>query len=63
MHSMRAVSSVLFGDIPRAIAQETTSQITLRNFFEEIGGEASIYVILVKGYLQSSTYFGRGYCS
>ena len=42
----------------RTAAQETASQIALRNCSEEAGGNVSIYEILVKGeYLQSSTYF------
>ena len=43
----------------RTLAQETASQIALRNCSKEIVGKVSIYVILVKGeeYMQSSTYF------
>ena len=38
-------------------AQETAPQIALRNCSKEVGGKASIYVILVKGryMLESST--------
>ena len=43
----------------RTLAQETASQIALRNCSKEIVGKVSIYLILVKGeeYMQSSTYF------
>lgn len=33
----------------RTIAWETTSQIVLRKFSEEVRGVVSVYVILVKG--------------
>ena len=33
----------------RTIAQETASQIALRNCSKEMGEEVSVYVILVKG--------------
>ena len=33
----------------RKIAQETASQIFLRNYSEEVGGEVRTHVILVKG--------------
>ena len=48
----------------RTIAQETTSQIALRNYSEEVG-EVSIYMIggwwkwWEEGYVQSNTHFGR----
>ena len=42
----------------KSIAQETASQIALRNCSKEVRGKVSIYVILVKReYMQSSTYF------
>ena len=42
----------------RTIAQETVSQIALRNCSKEVGGKENIYVILVKGeYRQSNPYF------
>ena len=42
----------------RTAAQETASQIALRNRSKEVGGKVSIDVILVKGqYMQSNTYF------
>ena len=41
----------------RTIARETAFQIALRNCSKEVGGKASIYVILAKGeYMQSSIY-------
>ena len=43
------VSSVLFGDLLRTIAQETASQVPLRNCSEEVAVEVSVYVILAKG--------------
>ena len=33
----------------RTIAWEKPSQIALRNCFKEVGGEVSIYLILLKG--------------
>ena len=51
--------SFIWGNM-RAIAWETVFQTALRNCSEEVAGEVSIYVILVKGkYMQSSTYFCR----
>ena len=42
----------------RTAAQETASQIALRNCSKEAGRKISIYVILVKGeYMQPSTHF------
>ena len=42
----------------RTLAQETASQIALRNCSREIVGKVSMYVILVKGeYMHSRTYF------
>ena len=53
-------------DKMRTLAQETASQIALRNCSKEIVGKVSIYLILVKGeeYMQSSTYFffAEGFC-
>ena len=49
MHNMMVVSSVLFGDLLRTIAQETASQVPLRNCSEEVAVEVSVYVILAKG--------------
>ena len=49
----------------RTFAQETASQIALRNCSKEIVGKVSAHVILVKGeeYMQSSTYFfAEGFC-
>ena len=44
----------------RTIAQETAFQIILRNCSEEVQGNVSIYVNLVKGeYMQLNTYFSR----
>ena len=44
----------------RTIAQETVSQIALRNCSKEVEEMVSIYVILVKGnYMQSSTYVSQ----
>ena len=49
--------SFIWGNM-RTVAQETASQIALRNCSKEVGGKVCIYVILVKGeYMQSSTYF------
>ena len=57
-HNVRAVSFVLFGDVLRTIAQETASQMGLRNCSEPVRGEVSTYMILEKG-MQSSTHLGR----
>ena len=44
------MSSVLFGDLLRAIAQEIASQIALRNCSNEVAGEKSaLYVIMEEG--------------
>lgn len=44
----------------RTIAQETAFQVILRNCSEEVQGNVSIYVNLVKGeYMQLNTYFSR----
>ena len=41
---MRAVSSVLFGDLLRTIAQEKASQVVLMNCSEEVAeGGRSVY--------------------
>ena len=45
-------------DKMRTVAQETASQIALRNCSKEVGGTISVYVIFVKEeYIQSSTFF------
>ena len=42
----------------RTIAPQTAYQRALKNCSKEVGGNASIYGILVKGkYMQSSTFF------
>ena len=42
----------------RTEAQETALQIALRNYFKEVMGKDSKYVILAKQeYMQPSTYF------
>ena len=48
----------------KIIAQETAFQIALRNWFKEVEGKVSIYVVLVKReYMQSNTYFfAEGFC-
>ena len=45
---MRVVSYAFFGTM-RAIAWETAAQTTLRSCPEEVGGQLSIHMILVKG--------------
>ena len=42
----------------RTAAQETSVQIALRNSSEEVRGKDSIYMILVKGWVQSVVAFG-----
>ena len=50
-------SNFMWGKM-RTIAQQTAYQRALRNCSKEVGGNASIYGILVKGkYMQSSTFF------
>ena len=52
------VTSCFLWDKMKTIAQETASQITLRNCSREIWGKVRINVILVNGgCVQSSTYF------
>ena len=52
------VTSCFLGGKMKTIAQETVSQIALRNCSREIGGKVSINVILVTGgCMQPSTYF------
>ena len=58
-HNVRAVSSVLFGDLTGTKARETAYQRALRNCSKEVKGEVSMYVILAKGYVQPSTHPGR----
>ena len=51
--------SLIWGKM-RSTACETAFQTALRNRSKEVGGEVSIYGILVKGEcMQSSTYFCR----
>ena len=41
----------------KTIARETAIQIALRNYFSEVWGKVSVYVLLVKGeYMQSNKY-------
>ena len=58
VHNLRAMSSVLLGDLLRTIAQEIASQTALRNCSKEVGREISIYMIWGRGFLQSSTHLG-----
>ena len=52
----------LFCILLRTIAWETDTQIALRNCSEKVVGVSRIYVILSKGFIQSSTHFdGRFY--
>ena len=48
----------------RTMPQETAFPIALRNWFKDVEGKVSIYVILVKEeYMQSSIlYFAEGFC-
>ena len=57
MHVVRTVA-LLFGDL--TVAWETASQIALRNHFKETGGDASLYTVLVKEYMQPSIHLS--YC-
>ena len=42
----------------KTIAREIAIQIALRNYFSEVWGKVSVYVLLVKGeYMQSNKYF------
>ena len=43
----------------RTIAQETAFQIVLRNRSKGVGGEVSIYMILVNGGMCSQAHFCR----
>ena len=57
-------SNFMWGKM-RTIAQQTAYQRALRNCSKEVGGNARIYGILVKGkYMQSSTFFFlfAGFC-
>ena len=47
------------GTLLRTVAQETASQIVLRNCSKEVRKEVSIYVVLAKGYEQSNIHHGR----
>ena len=52
----RCKLSFIWGKM-RTIAQETASQIALRNCSKEVKRKVSIYVILVKGeYIQPNTW-------
>ena len=46
----------LLSALLRTVAQEIDSHGTLRNAFEDISEEVSIYVILQRGYMQPSTH-------
>ena len=46
MHNIRAMSRVLFSALQQIIAQETASQITLRNHSKE-AGEEIVYILCV----------------
>ena len=48
IHSVRAVSSVFFGNLLRTIAKEKASHIVLRSCSKEVWREVSMYVILTK---------------
>ena len=60
MHHVIAEGCFIWGKI-RTTAQETASQIALRNCSEDVAGKLSmIYYFREKGYMQSSIHFGRG---
>lgn len=56
---MRAVRSVLLGDLLRTIAQDTASQTALKNCAKEVRREVSVYTILESVYTHISL---EGYC-
>ena len=57
MHKVRVVSCFIWGKM-RTMPQETAFLIALRNWFKDVEGKVSIYVVLVKReYIQSNTYF------
>ena len=60
MHNMKLRVSVSLRNLLRNIAQDTASQIGFRHCSEEVRGEVSIFVILEKGYVQSSTHLRGG---
>ena len=52
----------MFGDEMRTIARETAPQVSSEKLLQRGRGMVSMYVILVKrGYMQSSTYFSKGF--
>lgn len=59
MHNMRAVRSVILGDLLRTIAQDTVSQTALKNCAKEVRREVSVYTILESVYTHISL---EGYC-
>ena len=55
--------SVVFGDLTRTVAQDTASQVALRNSSEGVRREDSIYVILGKDTSDQIHISVEGYCA
>lgn len=57
--AQRAMSLFLFCVLLSTVAWETASPIALRDYSKEVRGEASIYVILAGGSMQSSLHLHK----